>query len=657
MPQAGVEEKPHQAAHPGHPCGAPGKGCLTWALPTPAGGRTPRTPFFGCSLLLLALLLSAGLAAYWATSGRDSGPETAAVDHSPADYPPRLWEELGHLPDVAVQHANVAELPQGLDWQLGQGEPELGDPRARKGGRVRLCNVGPFPANWLAFGSPTLQFFHENFFARLELPLVMRHPVTGHDIPGLAAAWAQQGRTLYFRLDPRARYSNGRPLRAGDFALGLLLRSRHAAGEWAAIRAQIESVCVYGDEYLAVTLRHDKPCAASQLGALLRPAEPSFYAEAAGDYVARYGQRIPPTTGAYTIGKVERGRMVEFVRVKDWWARDERYQRYRFNADAVEHHFLTDEAQAWEFFLRGRLDAIQTRNLTAWQQKLEGVASVEQGRIIPYSFRADYPMPPYGIAVNARRLGDPALRRGIMQALDMDRAVALIFRGEGERLHTFSTGYGELSPKATPEWHYDPAAARASFAEAGYTELGVDGILRRADGTRLSLGLLYSPSDKLAMLVATLVQGAAACGLDIRPEPMPWQASNARLRDGQHELVFWATMVPAGSPEPARYFASGVPPGDDAPFGLQDAEMDAALAAYEAAADVPARAEALATIDRLVQQRAIWLPGWKENLVHLAAWQHLRFPDCESCRFSTPTPYEVMDAYLYWVDENAPAAR
>ncbi len=608
----------------------------------------------GCSLRL-ALLLSAGLAAYFASSGSDSGPELVVVDHSPADYPPRLWQELGRLPDVAVAQADVSALPQGLMWETGAQEPVPGDPRARKGGRVRLCNVGPFPANWLAFGSPSLQFFHENFFQRLELPLVGRHPVTGREIPGLAEAWAQQGRTLFFRLDPRARYSNGRPLRAADFALGMLLRSRHAAGEWAAIRAQVEAVCVYGDGYLAVTLRHANPFAASFIGSLLRPAEPGFYAEAAGDYATRYAHRIPPTTGAYTIGKVERGRMIEFVRLRDWWAAGDRYQRHRFNADAVEHHFLTDEAQAWEFFLRGRIDAIQTRNLTAWQQKLEGVEAVEQGDIIPYSFRADYPMPPYGIAVNARQIDDPGLRRGIMQALDMERAVALIFRGEGERLRTFSTGYGELSPTATPEWQYDPAAARACFAEAGYTQAGADGILCRADGTRLSFGLLYSPSDKLATLVSALVQGAAACGLEIRPEPLPWQACNGRLREGTHELAFWATVVPAALPEPARYFASTVPPGDDAPFGLEDAAMDKALAAYGAAEGIPARAAALAAVDRLVQQCAVWLPGWKENLVHLAAWRRIRFPDCEQCRFSTPGPYEVMDAYLYWVDDESPA--
>jgi microcin C transport system substrate-binding protein len=38
-------------------------------------------------------------------------------------------------------------------------------------------------------------------------------------IPGLANEWAvsEDGRTIYFRIDPEARYSDGVPVRARDF--------------------------------------------------------------------------------------------------------------------------------------------------------------------------------------------------------------------------------------------------------------------------------------------------------------------------------------------------------------------------------------------------------------------------------------------------------
>ncbi len=603
--------------------------------------------------ILLPLLALAALAAYLAT-GRPGEAlpqaETVGKPLPPAAYPADMWQQCARLAGVAVGQGDEAALPANIPWQNGAGEPELGDPRARKGGRVRLSNVGPFPDNWLAFGSPTPQFFHYSLFTMVEMPLVGIHPVTRREIPALAEAWAQQGRLLWYRLDPQARYSNGRPVRAADVALGLLLRARVGAAEWGACRRLVESVQVYGERVIAVRLREGQalPLAAAQVGALLMPAEPGFYAEAAGDYRERYRYRIPPTTGAYTVGRVERGRLVELVRVRNWWAKDKRFYRHRFNVDAVEHHFLADEAQAWELFLRGRLEVMQTRNIVAWQRYLEGAAAVEQGHIIPHEFKADYPMPPYGIALNASRLPNIDLRRGIMQALDMDRAVALLFRGEGERVATFHSGYGELSPKETPAYSYDTAAARACFAAAGYTEAGADGILRRADGTRLSLRFSYTPSEKLSALVAVLVPSAAACGLELVPEALDWQQWSAQVRERRHELTFWAGMAASPLPEPARFWASEAQ-GEDAPFALKDAEVDAALKRYEQAEGEAARAAALAALDRLIHARALWLPGWKENCVRLAAWSQVRFPDVPGCRFSTPTPYDVMEAHLYWV--------
>ncbi len=605
-------------------------------------------------LLLLPLLLLAAMAAYLSTGGRGEGaqPVAAAGQLSPAAYPVDMWSQLSRLAGVEISRGDEAELPADLPWQCGAEEPEIGDPRARKGGRVRLSNVGPFPANWLAFGSPAPQFFHYSLFTTVEVPLVDIHPVTGREIPGVAEAWAVQGRHLYFRLDPQARYSNGRPVRAADVALGLLLRARAGAAEWEVLRGMAESLRVYGERGLGVRLREGQSLllAAARLSRLMQPAEPGFYAEAAGDYRERYRHRIPPTTGGYTVGRVERGRLIELVRVKDWWARDKRFYRHRCNVDAIEHHFLADEAQAWELFLRGRLDVMQTRNLSAWQRYLDGAAAVEQGRLIPHRFTADYPMPPYGVVINAARLPDLNLRRGLMQALDMDRVVSLLFRGEGERLSTFHSGYGRLSPANTPTWAHDPAVARASFAAAGYTVAGADGILRRADGTRLSLRLSYTPSEKLGTLVSVLVQSAAACGLELVPEALSWQQWSVQVSERRHELTFWAGMAASPLPAPARFFASTAE-GEDAPFALKDAEVDAAIRACEQAGDAAACAAALAELDRLIYERAIWLPGWKENRVHLAAWEHVRFPDVPGCRFSTPAPHDVMEAHLYWVEE------
>ena len=604
----------------------------------------------------LGIIFSALLVgvAWWAVQSAAPPPlpptEVEGVARPPAAYPAGMWQELHRLSGgLRVVQADAAELPADLAWQDGAAEPPLGSPLARKGGRIRLSSVGPFPANLLAFGSPSPQFFHTNAFERVELPLVQRQPATGGVIPGVAQAWAVQGRTVYFRLHPEARYSNGRPVRAGDYALGVLLRARVGKdGARERLCREAEELRVYGDAALALTLREERPLAALRAASLLHAAEPGFYGAAlVGDYAEKFAWRVPPTTGAYVIGRVERGRMIELRRVPHWWAENLPHRRHTCNVEAIEYHFLTDEAQAWEFFLRGKLDVMQTRHVISWHRRLNGEADVEEGRILRRQFRHEHPLPNYGIALNARSLPELEMRRGLVQAMDMERAVSILFWSEAERLSTFTSGYARLSPQDTPQYTFDPQQARACFARAGYTEAGADGILRKRGGERLAVRLSYVPSEKVSKLVSILSHGAKECGVEIVPEPLPWQLCADQVREGRHQMTFWATVPSPLLPEPARYFHSRAF-GDDAPFGLQDQEMDAALESCSRARDEAELASACARVDRLVYERAVWLPGWKENIVYLAHWRRVHFPE-EPGEY-----YDAVDNHSFWCEEESP---
>lgn len=555
----------------------------------------------------------------------------------PAPYPADFEQQLTRQISPRISLHTADELPTELNWQSGTPAPPVGSPQARKGGTLRLCNVGPFPANFLAFGSPSPQFFHYNLFERIEIPLVWEHPATGQEMPGLAEAWCRQGEALYFRLHPGARYSNGRPVRARDFALGTLLRLRCGA------TLPLRELRIYSDSVLAVIPERMGSSPALSISRWLRPAEPSFYAEFSGNYAEHYAQRIPPTTGAYTVAEVQRGRLIALQRLPQWWAEALPGFRHTHNPERIEHHFLADEAQAWEMFFRGRLDMIQTRNIAAWHSKPEGDPAVESGRIALHSLRIHRPMPPYGIAFNTRTLPDAELRRGLMQALDMKSAIDVLFRGYAEQLPQFTSGYRNL-PHHTPQYRYNPAEARACFARAGYSEAGADGILRRADGKKLQAKLSYTPSDKLNTLVALLCESAAACGAEIIPEPLPWQNISKQLQEGTHELTFWATMPGLPLPDYERFFHSSST-GHDAPFRLQCPEMDAAIRSVQQAASPQEAAAACARVDSLIHREAIWLPGWMENRAQIAAWQHVQLPPNYS------GPYEVAESHQLWLTQ------
>ena len=561
----------------------------------------------------------------------------ATEEMPPAPYPVNFEQELQKLHATRVCLHDESELAQQPEWTRGERFPEIGSPCAVKGGALKLCNVGPFPANFLAFGSTVEQFFHYNLFNCIDVPLVRQHPQTGQIIPGLAEAWAQQDNTLYFKLNKKARYTNGRPVRARDFALGILLRQRSGDEK---IATYARAIHIYGDSIIAIEPRQPNVLGHLLAASLLHPAEPGFYAEFGQDYTTRYAQRIPPSTGAYTVTHVQRGRKITLSKTPNWWAKDLPGFRYSCNVDHIEHHFLTDEAQAWEMFLDKRLDMMQTRNVVAWQHYLE---EQDAGDVEQYQLKSEQPAPPYGIALNAEKLTNEELRKGLLQAMDMQHAMNIIFRNEAERLTHFACGYSILQ-HSIAQYQYNPAEARKCFAAAGYTQIGADGILRKEDGTRLSIRLMFSPSAKVSTLVQLLAQSAAHCGAEIVPEPLPWQICSAKMEANEHEMLFWATVPGKALPNYRNSFHSTAK-GYDAPFALQDAEVDKAIEQVEQATSVTELQSACKRMDELIYQRAIWLPGWQENRINVAAWPHVKLPENG---YST---FDVADSHILWIEQ------
>lgn len=609
------------------------------------------------SLLLLGLLC--GTWAIWTvlSKGGASQQQAQGVNLAPADYPHGMVTFLENLQEIEVSLSPERALPTHLKWENGSDEPEIGDPAAKKGGCIRIANAGPFPQHLRPFGGTQLSFFNFTLYQNIELQLVDRHPSTGNIIPALAQEWAQDGRRVYFNIHPEARYSNGRPVRAQDFLLSIYLRcSPYAEDPFALSGLQqiIEGVESIGDKTLFVTLHQPNLLAPYLVSKLLHADEPSFYAEYGPDFLKRYHNRVAPTTGGYTLKQtnIHRGRQIKLSRVSTWWAQDLPYYRNSCNVDCIEINFLSDEAQMWEFFLNKRIDFIQSRNVVTWRKRTECPA-VWKGQIEKRIFKADYPMPPYGIYLNCATLPELKLRQGIMSALDMDAALSIIFQGEAERLSCFSEGYGSITPKDIPQPQYDPAKARDIFEELGYSQIGGDGILQKLDGTRLSVSLDFTPSDKITTLAHILRERARLAGLEIIPNPAPWQATASQVENKHYQLAFWADVASSPLPKMEHLFHSRhLKSYGKNLHSVQDQQLDQAIEAMNQACSMDELAATTRDANLRIAQLAIWLGGWKENTAYIASWRHVRFPATKDCNFAPPSPFEVLESHLYWIDPN-----
>lgn len=558
------------------------------------------------------------------------------------------------------------EIPAGLEWQTGMDEPEVGDPRAVKGGQIRLWINTPFPGTLRAFGPGSENFFNYSAIDNVWLPLVGLHPETFRPIPGLADRWAvsPDGKTVFYHLDPEARYSDGRPVKAQDFLLNICLRTSDFAKDpfWTTLfRSTYDQITVYGDSVIALTMPAPGPLLPYMACVDFHPAHPGFYHDFNALFLERYQWKAAPNTGGYVVvpGKIRLGERITLARVKDWWARDRKYYRYSCNADQVEHVFVSLENKAVEMFRRGELDMMNVRKPEVWENRLE-LPEVHRGYIDKYSLEAAYACPPYGLYLNCsdKLLKNPDIRRGLAHSVNMGMVIDTLFRGKMRRLGSYMEGYGDLTlPLKAPE--YSKKKAMEYFARAGFREMGEDGVLTNERGERLVVELTFADSSNLMTNVCAIIrQEALKCGVDLRLDPLTYNVCSRKVFEKRYQAALWAWPLQTPFPRLYETFASelaydsrGNPVGNtNNIFAVADAELDAALDAERNAPDGAALKEALHCAQKRIHELGVWIPGWREPYTYIACWRWIRWPESPT-RFCSPRIYNPLESHLYWVDE------
>ncbi len=573
----------------------------------------------------------------------------------------RRLEEGDHIRVLPLE-----KMPSGLEWHTGMEEPEIGDPRAVKGGQVRLWINTPFPGTLRAFGPGSENFFNYSAIDNVWIPLVGLHPETFRPIPGLADRWAvsADGRPVFYHLDPEAAYSDGRPVRAEDFLLNICLRTSDAARDpfWTALfRSTFDRITVYGDSVIALTVPSPRPLLPYMACVDFHPAHPGFYHDFNALFLERYQWKAAPNTGGYMVvpGKIRQGERITLARVKSWWAKDRKYYRYSCNADQVEHVFVNLENKAIEMFRRGDLDMMNIRKPEIWEGKLE-LPEVHRGYIDKYSLEAGYACPPYGLYLNCSdgMLRNTDIRKGLAHAVNMGMVIDSLFRGNMRRLGSYMEGYGDLTlPLKAPE--YSKKKAMEYFARAGFREMGEDGILKNERGERLCLELTFADSSHVMTNVCSIIrQEALKCGVDLKLDPLTYSVCSRKVFEKRYQAALWAWPLDTPFPRLYETFASelaydgrGNSVGNtNNIFAVADAELDAALDVEREAPDYPALKEALHRAQKRIHDLCIWIPGWREPYTHIACWRWIRWPESPT-RFCSPRLYNPLESHLYWVDD------
>lgn len=557
------------------------------------------------------------------------------------------------------------EVPTDLVWEDGSGHEEIGDARARKGGTFRSFMLS-FPPTLRPFGDNSNNGFRGVLYDNIDMPLVGLHPKSMEMIPGIAKEWAvsEDGRTVFFRIDEEARYSDGEPVVARDFLYGSYIRiSDDIVNSYAKqyYRENIAGVVAYGERVLSVSVPEAQIYAPAIVGGL-SPSPPHFYEDYGPDYTERYQWKFPPTTGAYEVRDEDlvKGVSVTQTRVKDWWAKDRKYYRYRFNADRIQHIVVRDESKAFELFRAGELDTFGVTRPEYWYEKSE-MEPVFKGYIERYTFYNQYPALPRGLYLNVSQplLEELDVRIGIQHSMNWQKVIDVIFRGDYRRLDAFNQGYLLFSDPTIKARRYSITKARAAFARAGFTERGRDGILRRPDGTRLSISVTYPAIPILDRMLAIVREDARACGFELRLDSSEPTVAYRKAMQKQHEMTFTAWGITPPTPDFQQFLHSTNARDERGNLKMQTNNLfvwgredtDLLSEKVRFARSEEELRNAAFKLQRIIHDEAIFVPAYTVDFSRIASWRWVRWPDSEETKFSPPVVYDPLESFTYWIDE------
>ena len=564
-----------------------------------------------------------------------------------------------------LKFGEPSDIPTNLVWENGMDEPEIGDPRAKKGGVIRRY-IPSFPPTTRLFGDNSNNSFRGYLYDEVDLPLVDYHTETMHLIPGVACEWAvsKDGRTIYYKIDPEARYSDGEPVLARDYLISVYVNvSDNVVNPYAKqyFREEIAQVAMYDDHTISISLP-----VAQVYGALIAgdftPSPPNFFKEYGPDYNDRYQWRFRPTTGAYELKPEDiiKGVSITQTRVKDWWAKDRQYYRYRYNPDKMVYTVVRDQSKAFELFKAGELDTFLITTPELWYEKSE-MQPVYDGYIDKTTFYTRFPKIPRGLYLNTSKpiLKDRDVRIGIAEALNWKKVINVMFRGDYQRLNAFNEGYEGLSDPTIVARSYSITQARESFRKAGFTEEDRDGILKRPDGTRLSVSVTYPTIPIYDQMFSLLREEAKNCGLELRLDGLEATVAFKKQMLKQHEMVLGAWSIEPPMPDFYQFLHStnayddsgNLKPNTNNTFAWARPDTDVLSEKVRTATTMEELRDAVQKLQHIMHDEAIFLPGYAVDFVRIGSWRWVRWPDSENTRFSPPVVYDPHDVHVLWVDE------
>jgi peptide/nickel transport system substrate-binding protein len=533
------------------------------------------------------------------------------------------------------------------------------NPDAPKGGQLVQGALGTFDSlnPYIIKGEPAISL--HNYVVESLLARSYDEPFTLYGLLARSVETDEARSYVTFRLDPRAKFSDGHPVTADDVIFSWQLLRDHGRPNLHTYYVKVTKA----EALDAHTVRFDLSTAHDRELPLILGLLPVLPKHAVDPATFEQTSLKPLIgSGPYVISQVDPGRSVTLKRDSGYWGRDLAVNKGLWNFDTLRYDFYRDENSAFEAFKRGLYDVTVETDPARWETVYDFPAAREH-RVLKEAFPTGNPQGMLGFVFNTRRplFADIRVRQAVSLLFDFQWINKTFFYGQYRR----STGYfsgselsayqrpadarerallapfpdsvrpdvldGTWSPPVTDGSGHDRATLRRALAllkAAGY-ELAGNKLLNRASGRPLRFEILVDTKDQERTAVA-FSQFLKAAGIEADIRMIDSVQYEQRRSTFDFDMIWyrWEQSLSPGN-EQAFYWGSAAAdqPGTRNYMGARSPAVDAMIAAMLEATKREDFVAAVRALDRILISGNYVVPLFYLPQQWIARWSQIRHPE------------------------------
>ena len=231
-------------------------------------------------------------------------------------------------------------------------------------------------------------------------------------------ALAPDGLSLTFRLNHKARFSNGDPVTAADVKYSFdQLMGKYATPLYRRYWSDVKQMVVV-DPY---TVRADFKRKNHELKLIICQLPVFSRKWGGGKPFDKVVLDVPLASGPYVVDSFDLGKRITYRRNPNYWGNEHPTRRGMFNFERITYRYYKDTLTRMEGLKAGEIDFIQENSSKNWARSHQG-KRWEQGELVKTLFPHENGAGWQGFSMNTRRplFQDRRVRKALSLAMDFE---------------------------------------------------------------------------------------------------------------------------------------------------------------------------------------------------------------------------------------------